>query len=98
MIVGISWYRREDYDLLMSMFLDRENLDDTFDDWHSQALEVSAKLTREGLVVEKAFIDPATFPEWCRANGLKMDAKGRVQYANEWAAKKAKLDSKSPET
>jgi hypothetical protein len=98
MIVGIAWYRREDYDLLMSMFLDRENLDDTFDEWLSQALQVSDKLTREGLVVEKAIVDPNTFPAWCGSNGLEMDAKGRMQYANECAAKKSKLDLKSLET
>ena len=82
----------------MSMFPDGKELPDTFDDWHSQALEAYDKLTGEGLVVEKALIDPATFPDWCWANGMKMDTSGRTRYATEWVEKKHKVDSDGLET
>ena len=86
-VTGIAWYRREDYDRIKAMFQDGGNLPDTFDGWLSSAQGLYDKLTREGHVVEKALIDPDTFPDWCRANGVEMDGRGRMGYANECAAK-----------
>jgi hypothetical protein len=91
--IGIAWYRREDYDRLMSMFPDREKLAGTFDDWLHNAERTYNRLLLEGFVIEKALLDPETFPNWCRANGMKMDAEGRLLYAREYAAKKHGAES-----
>lgn len=85
---GIAWYRREDYDRLKAMFKDGWKLADTFDSWLSSAQNTYDKLTCEGQIVEKAYIDPDTFPEWCRAHRKEMDAHGRTAYANECVARK----------
>jgi hypothetical protein len=42
---------------------------------------VSGTLTLEGFNIVKVYIDPETFPAWCKKNGLEMDAKARAQYA-----------------
>ncbi len=90
-VTGIFWYRsREDYDRLKAMSKDGWKLPDTFDDWLQSAQNVLEELTSEGLVVEKAYVDPDTFPEWCRARGLEMDTKARLEYGTEFAAKKAR--------
>jgi hypothetical protein len=92
-VVGIAWYRRADYDRLMSIFPDREELPDTFEDWLSDAQRTYNELLLNGIIVEKAFLDPETFPKWCRANGMKMDTDGRLRYATEYAASKHGAES-----
>jgi hypothetical protein len=43
-------------------------------------------MTGEGFLLVKAYIDPDTFPEWCRSHGMEMDAKARVNFAQDYAA------------
>ncbi len=80
--VGIAWYRREDYQRLKEMFTDGSKLPDTFDEWFRLARRTYRTLTASGLRVERAYIDPEVFPAWCKANGLKMNAKARTYYGN----------------
>ena len=86
-VVGIAWYRREDYDRLMSMFSDAGDLPATFDKWRAKADKAHRVLTRQGLIVAKALVDPETFPDWCRARGMEMDKHARMKYGMEWASK-----------
>jgi hypothetical protein len=56
--------------------------------------ELYDKLTAAGHVVVKAYIDPDTFPKWCQAHGLEMNAKARTRFGNDCAAEhfKAKTE------
>ena len=86
-VTGLVWYRNaEDYDRLKAIFTDGEKLADTFESWLKSAQIGFDKLTSEGHVVIKANIDPNTFPEWCRARGMELNAKARMAYGNECAA------------
>jgi hypothetical protein len=76
------------------MFTDGWKLPDTFDDWLRTAQKTLKTLTKEGLVVEKAYADPDTFPEWCRACGLEMDTQARLKYGVEFADKVARRQRK----
>jgi len=87
-LVGIAWYRREDYDNLKATFKDSEDLPDTFDEWLEKAERVSGTLTGQGIAVVKAYIDPETFPAWCRDHGFEMDKVARMEFGTECAANK----------
>lgn len=80
--LGMVWYRENDYDRLKAMFEDGDKLPGTFLRWQDQAEQGRKKLSREGKTVIKAYIDPETFPEWCAANGHRVDAAGRMAFAN----------------
>jgi len=84
--LGIAWYRREDYERLKAMFIDGDNLPDTYDEWLTIANRTYNVMSAGGLVVVKALIDPETFPEWCSANGEKLDRQARSTYAAKKAA------------
>lgn len=88
MLTGIVWYRREDYDRLKALFPDGSKLPDTFEEWLAKAQEVLATLVAADVCVEKAYIDPETFPDWCRTHRHKMDERGRTAYATEFASRK----------
>ena len=94
-VVGLAWYRKEDYERLMAMFKDREKLPDTYEDWLAKAQNVILTLSASGLLrVEKSYIDPETFPPWCVKRGLEMDASARTRYAAELVQAKYAARSK----
>jgi hypothetical protein len=85
--IGVTWYRnRADYDRLMGMFTDRDVLPDTYEEWLKTAQDALSVLTLQGINVVKAYFDPDTFPDWCKANGHKMDADARAEYGSAYAA------------
>ena len=90
-VVGLGWYAREDYKRLKTMFVDGEQLPDTFEDWLKSAEAIFSKLMGEGHMVVKANIDPDTFLEWCRTRGLELNAKARMDYSNECAANEYRM-------
>jgi hypothetical protein len=81
-VLAMVWYREEDYDRLKAMFEDGDKLPGTFLRWQDMAEQGRKKLTREGKTVIKTYINPDTFPEWCAANGQRIDAHGRNAFAN----------------
>lgn len=80
-VIGMAWYRREDYAHLRKLFEDGRNLPLTFDKWLKRAKLGKERLERQGAIVEKVYIDPEAFPRWCAERGLHIDANGRTQYA-----------------
>jgi hypothetical protein len=44
-------------------------------------------VTLEGSKVVREYLDPKTFPAWCKAKGYEMDGAARARYATESAAK-----------
>lgn len=80
-IVGMAWYKAEHYDAIRRVMADGHKLPATFHEWRMKA-EAGEKLQRRaGQIVVRAFIDPETFPGWCGARGLNVDAQARMQYA-----------------
>ena len=69
--IGVTWYRREDYERLKAMFKDGEKLPDTYEDWLAKAQVTVLTLAADRLRVERAYIDPETFP-----NITTLSAKG----------------------
>jgi hypothetical protein len=87
-VVGIAWYKKEDFDTLLSLFTDSKKLGSTYEEWLKDAESLVDKLRRNGHAFQKVYIDPYTFPAWCAANGMNIDAKARVRFANEFVARK----------
>ncbi|MBW7896541.1 MAG: hypothetical protein H3C27_15645 [Opitutaceae bacterium] len=81
MVMGMVWYKAEHYDAIRRVMADGHKLPATFHEWRMQAETGEKKNRRDGKVVIRAIIDPETFPDWCRARGLDIDAKARMQYA-----------------
>ena len=74
--------------LIKAMFKDGEKLPDTYEDWLAKAQITILTLAKDRLRVEKSYIDPETFPQWCVEKGLEMDASSRTHYAAELARAK----------
>jgi len=85
MKIGIAWYKKEDYETLKRLFADGDNLPTTYDDWLNTAERLLKQLRRDGQAFQKVYIDPDTFPSWCAARGLEMNAEARTRFSAESA-------------
>jgi hypothetical protein len=81
-VVGMVWYKRENYDCLKTIFEDGDVLHDTYDEWLKAAETGRLSMESKGTRVVCVDIDPIEFPEWCRKNSMKLNAAGRNHYAN----------------
>lgn len=80
---GIPWYRREDYSRIMAIMEDAHQLPDTWEEWFKKAKYLRDDMRRQGVLIQQVTIDPDTFPGWCKARGLHVNAQARMAFANE---------------
>ena len=85
MLQAMVWYKEEHYNELLGLFDDADLLPLTYEDWLTRAEEKKEEVEEAGDQVIKVFIDPLTFPSWCRERGLLKDADARSQLAIEVA-------------
>ncbi len=79
------WYKQEDWKQLRRILPDSYLLPKKYKDWLARAEEKERQVRDSGSVVIKVFIDPITFPAWCRKKGREMDAESRTMMAIEVA-------------
>ncbi len=82
MVAGMIWYHPEDYDAILGIMSDSNQLPRRFDVWLAKAEAGEKKLASDGYIIVRAFIDPKTFPDWCKSRNLNVDAEARMLYAN----------------
>lgn len=76
-VISMAWYRREDYNTIISIMSDSHHMHHSFDVWLADAEQGERKLKSEGYTVVRAFIDPKTFPKWCSASRMDINSKAR---------------------
>ncbi len=81
-VVGLAWYKRENYARLLDIFEDRDKLHDTYDEWLASAEQLRKTFEEQAVKTIKVDIDPDTFPKWCKSKGLRIDATARADYAS----------------
>jgi hypothetical protein len=81
--VGAYWIREEDYAALLNIFEDGANLPPSWQEWVKMAEEMEHGLKAYGHVVLRVYIEPATFPAWCAAHGVRPGSAGRRKFVAE---------------
>jgi hypothetical protein len=96
--IGLAWYSREAWERLRAIADDREQLDDTFEEWERGALQAIRDLVSVGRQVLKVPIDVEAYAIWCRERGCRLDSASRAEYVTErlHTQQPPKLDSSSP--
>ncbi len=93
-IQALVWYKEEDWEPLRKLFTDSHLLPASYTDWLQRAEEMVARVEAGGDVALKVFIDPETFPAWCKEKGKEMDGNARADLAIEVAT----LQSLAPQS
>ena len=79
-VLGVGWYRPEQWTLLLSVSVDRDELESTHAEWLSSA-ESSLKTIREaGYNPVKIDIDVEEMIAWCKKNGVPVDGNARAHF------------------
>ena len=78
--VGVTWFREEDYPALLRIFDDADKMPRSWKEWLKGAEEMEQSAKSSGYTVERVYIDPDTFPEWCGATGVSVDRNGRHRF------------------
>lgn len=84
-LIGLPWYRREDWPALRALFVDADLLHTKWEDWQRAAVTVEYELRQRGKHVVRAVIRPEPFAAWCTNLGIAPDAKARNRWASEAA-------------
>jgi hypothetical protein len=82
-VIGVAWYRAEQWDRLREISVDRDKLEETYEEWLASAEEALRQIRRSGKYAEKVAVDVGELLAWCRARNLDVDGKARAQYVAE---------------
>jgi hypothetical protein len=80
MQLGVAWYTRETWAQLRELADDRDALDDTFEEWERQAVNVIRELESAGRRIRTIAIDVDAAVTWCRQQDRRFDSAARSEY------------------
>ena len=90
-IAAIGWYREDDYQNVIKVSDDGDVFDPVYANWLKVAERAFENIEKmPGVIPLKVYIHSKTFPIWCDANGMEVDAKARIAYGNHMAFDHAK--------
>ena len=79
--IGIAWMREEDYQALIRIFEDG-HMFSSWEEWSEHAEATEKKFQNEGVIVLRAYLDPAIFPAWCAARNIAPAVKRGLNSAS----------------
>ena len=82
-VLGIAWFRPEQWDLLRSVSADPDVLEATYGEWEKLARRSIQDLARQGILARKVDVDVERLQAWCKAQQRPLDGSARAAYATE---------------
>jgi hypothetical protein len=79
-VMGVAWYRREQWDRLLEISSDRVELEDTYDEWKAVAEENLGNLAQHGYTLRKIEIDVEELLIWCNSQNRPVDGDARSEF------------------
>lgn len=87
-VIGLVWVREEDYLAFLALFPDSDKMHQTWKGWLEGAVKSEQEQLAQGYLVERVYIDPDTFVDWCAAHDCRVDAQGRHHFIATFLAEK----------
>ena len=82
-VIGVAWYRCEQWPRLREISTDGSDLEDSYDNWLVHVTEAFQRMRNEGLDPVKVDVDTEELLAWCRSRNLPVSAKSRAEYVTE---------------
>ena len=83
MIVGIAWYRPEQYGLLRALSSDADSMASTYKEWLAGVTKTMDDLRQRGIVARRVDVEVKELAAWCQQRGRPLDGEARSTYAAE---------------
>lgn len=82
-VVGVAWYRREQWPRLLEISEDREKLEESYDEWLESAVKGLGTFASQGLKAIRVDVDTEELLAWCARRNLPVDGKARAEFTTE---------------
>lgn len=79
-IAGVAWWQPEQWDRLKEISEDRNNLEDTYDEWRSNASVSLTEIKETGCHVKKIQLNLEELIFWCNGKGIPVNAASRAEF------------------
>ena len=79
--VAFSWYQHDEWEKLKATAADKKDLDDSYDEWKSNASSAIQDLRDEGQLIQKVSIKVDQLEAWCEEEGVDNNSEARTRYA-----------------
>lgn len=79
-VVGIAWYRRDQWPRLRALASDIDKLEGSYEDWLAGAQKAIVQMTVAGVRAERVDIDLDELVRWCRAESRPLDSAARAAF------------------
>jgi hypothetical protein len=79
--VGVTWFREEDYPILLEIFDDADKMPGSWNEWLKSAQQMEEWAKAQGYRTQRVYIDPDSFADWCLCEGMGTDSQGRQKFA-----------------
>ncbi|MDH5201802.1 MAG: hypothetical protein OEZ31_07215 [Nitrospirota bacterium] len=85
MVIGIGFYRREQWPLLLETSVDAQILGKTYDEWLDVLDSSIEKIRSHGIEPELIEVDVNKLLAFCEKHGMKNNAEARSRFISELA-------------
>lgn len=92
-IVGVTWYRPDQWARLFEVSVDRAGLEPSFESWEAGAKHRLQELRERGLDVRRIDVEVEALVRWCEVEGCELDGRARAQYVAEMARARSAGDA-----
>jgi len=82
-ILGIAWYRREEWPHLLEIATDRDELEDTYEEWLHNAETRFHEMAEAGINAMKVYINVDELQDWCIVQSRPLDGSARAVFTAE---------------
>ena len=79
-VMGVAWYRRDQWNRLLEIYSDHLELEDTYDEWKTVAEENLGNLAKHGYKFRKVEIDVEELLTWCNSQNRNVDGDARTEF------------------
>jgi len=81
--LGIAWYKREEWSHLLEISADRDELEDTYEEWLHNAEIRLHEMAEAGINPTKVYINLDELQKWCIVQGRSLDGSARAIFTAE---------------
>ena len=79
-VIGIAWYRADQWERLHQVSIDRENLHEKYEDWVKDTTELIKNYKEHGIELKKVKVNVEKILKWCRNKNIPVDSHARSEY------------------
>ena len=82
-ILGIAWYKREEWSHLSEIAADRDEIEDTYEEWLNNAETRLREMAEAGINAKTVYINVGELQDWCIVQGRPLDGSARAVFTAE---------------